>query len=313
VSSSAIPLDPRLLELLSAVGKQSESVLFNYTRGDPTCLPAHNEVRATGFTAGLSPAEHELLRTHREDLAKLLLEVALTKLCDLAESRVIYVHPRPSAESLLQRSKVSVRQCASLEMMDDRAPAIARLLIGAETPEVSVAQIVVASLRLRERPSARVYLAHDALYRNEPHSALQLARQVASHERDPHTLCNALELAGAALGDLGRAAEALTCYQKAHFVASRAKLAGRIIIVSALNAVLHALIVGDAVALRKYGAQVHESLPGSADLVQGIVAPYKRDALWAAGEASSLHSSFARFQGLLSDDVAEVVYGAIAV
>lgn len=313
MSSSATPVDPRLLELLSEVGKQGESVLFDYTAHGAQEATSEQGVRSSEFAVGLSSAERELLRTHRDEAAKLLVEAAVARLCDHSRGRLVYIYAQPDPSSLHARALWHSERGSALTSIDDRSSSVARLLLNASRAQVSVAQLIVSSLRLRERPSARVYLAHDALYRSEPNSALRLAQHIVRNEHAPQILCNAFEVAGAALGDLGRVAEALDCYERAFWIAERARLPTRVTITPALNAVLHALILGKATMVREHAARVRASLVDSRDLINEIVAPYKRGALEGAADMVSLRTGYTRFCRELGDDIAEVVYEAIAV
>lgn len=202
---------PEIEELLREVASDPRSTLLRVPRPKVLRTFFEHDPTVSQHATGLRAAERELLRTHRDELAKLLREACVMKLYGHPAAKGRMLRHVTATQVLSIPNKVALRERFRRERRSPVGPLGLddALLLDACTEvdgvdQPTIGQLAALSLRLHPTTQARIYAAENAVLEGLTPDALLLLDAAASFDEAPLLLALIACNQGAAYCDLGR-------------------------------------------------------------------------------------------------------------
>ena len=206
-------LDPQLEEVLGDIARDPQARHFMV---DPRRLVAG--LRSIGgqvsiARAGLRPAERELLRVHREEVAWLLVEEARMLRRTDRTSLTIDTRPLGADDSAASQLKRILENFPDGAVSSAERTALAVLLGSATDVRQMRMSYLALAVAFRDQPSTRVEIALELMDRNSTRSAHAALTSVLAAKPEARVRSSATQALGTALHVLGRPDEARETYR----------------------------------------------------------------------------------------------------
>ena len=184
MSPSPLIFSAELEEILHDVAKDPNSILLRAPRRPMTAKLFEALGPPSPMAGGLSRAEHELIRTHRDELVAVLRdacwvatqEVGRKLSCLDRRDGLGQVQKLHSISSLQERAK-GVLSLAG----EERMPVLERLVTASGVSRPTVAELAAVSQRIQPSDHARTCAALDLIWRGRPGDSLAFSLEVAHH------------------------------------------------------------------------------------------------------------------------------------
>jgi hypothetical protein len=204
MSPDAKTLDPQLEEVLGDIARDPKARLFMV---DPRRLVTG--LRAIGgqvsiSRAGLRPAERELLRVHREEVASLLIEEARRLRRRDEDSWLVDPRPTKASEVVVAESRAHLADAWPAPDAPAVRDLLERLARAGPSHGVGRLALVLAALDLVDRPAYRVHLALEYGGASRPRMALATAGEVLASTSSVRVRSSAQQCVATALYVLNR-------------------------------------------------------------------------------------------------------------
>jgi hypothetical protein len=184
VSPSQQIFSPELEEILRDVARMPDSVLLRAPRSKPTAKLFDVLGPASPMAAGLSSAERELLRAHRDELASVLRDACwmATQEVGRRESCLDRRNGLGGIQRVHSQAAIQARAEGALSTASGQVEHIlARLVSANGFSKPSVAELATASHRIQPTDHARICAALDLIWRGQPEASVELSLEVAQH------------------------------------------------------------------------------------------------------------------------------------
>lgn len=263
-------LDSSAEEILRDVARDPRSSLFAI---DPTKLVRglrDASLQASKQAAGWTSAERELLRTHRDEAARLLRDAHRALLLESSSNCAIDPFERPNEE---QRAAATH---AAIEASRHENGAFARELSKSASSPSSTGRaeprdaILHASLRLLDLPSTRVQLAFEYVAQNQNETALMVAHDVLRARPGGSVERSAFDVRGVALSALNRRPESRVAFEHAIEIGMRCDLDAAEVAIPMSSRLFLAVLLVDTVGARQCALELDELPERVGSLAQAV-------------------------------------------
>jgi hypothetical protein len=258
-------LSPEIEGLLRELAADPRSELLRVPRPSSVESFFAMETPIGATQAGLLPGERELLRVHREELARLLREATAARLFATASGACHLVRfQTPTRRREWSRPAWETRVARALGSENGGDVAL-RALIGADVsswpPALNLARL---SHTIVPSDSARILSGIALVLDDEPRTALHLLDTVADRRRRGPLGANVWINLGLAYASIGDPVSAATANERSARLGEPSGTA-------AMNWLYNALVIGNETSIRSAAEWLGESVPGDSAALDDYV------------------------------------------
>lgn len=215
-------IDPELRALLREIATDPRARLFRSEIPRPTRLALRDGPTVGLHAAGLTAAERELLRAHREELAKLLRDSAEWKIQQHPHARVRVTRyanateriPKLEHADLIANARRQHRALSRFEHLARHGWASARAHSLLSSPATSAYEYASFSLRFVPHDAAWIHVARDLREEEDAAAASRILTDVVRRGHSANLQMSALSFLGVRYEQAGAQASAAACFAR---------------------------------------------------------------------------------------------------